>query len=119
MPRFFLFAFAFGLAASSFFPTLLLGIFSKKMSREGAIAGMICGIGFTLGYIIYFQFMGGTKEEHLFGISPEGIGAVGMLINFAVAFVVNLFSPPPPQEVQEMVENIHIPTGSMEVPGAH
>ncbi len=112
-------AFAFGLAASSFFPTLLLGIFSKKMSREGAIAGMICGIGFTLGYIIYFQFMGGTKEEHLFGISPEGIGAVGMLINFAVAFVVNLFSPPPPQEVQEMVENIHIPTGSMEVPGTH
>ncbi|MEO2021220.1 MAG: VC_2705 family sodium/solute symporter [Pirellulaceae bacterium] len=108
-------AFAFGLAASSFFPTLLLGIFSKKMSREGAIAGMICGIGFTLGYIIYFQFMGGTKEQHLFGISPEGIGTIGMLINFAVAFGVNLFSPPPPQEVQDMVENIHIPSGASEV----
>ncbi|MFP6619132.1 MAG: sodium:solute symporter family protein [Pirellulaceae bacterium] len=107
-------AFAFGLAASSFFPTLLLGIFSKKMSREGAIAGMICGIGFTLGYIIYFQFMGGTKEQHLFGISPEGIGTIGMLINFAVAFGVNLFSPPPPQEVQDMVENIHIPSGASE-----
>ena len=107
-------AFAFGLAASSFFPTLLLGIFSKKMSREGAIAGMICGIGFTLGYIIYFQFMGGTKEQHLLGISPEGIGTIGMLINFAVAFAVNLFSPPPPPEVQAMVENIHIPSGAGE-----
>ncbi len=107
-------AFAFGLAASSFFPTLLLGIFSKKMSREGAITGMICGIGFTLAYIIYFQFLGGTKEQHLLGISPEGIGTIGMLINFAVAFIVNLFSPPPPQDVQEMVENIHIPSGATE-----
>jgi cation/acetate symporter len=107
-------AFAFGLAASSFFPTLLLGIFWKKMSREGAIAGMICGIGFTLAYILYFQFLGGTKEQHLLGISPEGIGTIGMLINFAVAFIVNLFSPPPPQEVQEMVENIHIPSGATE-----
>ena len=105
-------AFAFGLAASSFFPTLLMGIFSKRMSREGAIAGMLCGICFTLGYIIYFQFMGGTPDQLLFGIVPEGIGFVGMLINFAVAFGVNIFSPPPPQEVQEMVESIHIPTGS-------
>ncbi len=112
-------AFAFGLAASSFFPTLLIGIFSKRMSREGAISGMLCGIFFTLGYIIYFQFMGGTEDQYLFGIVPEGIGFVGMLINFAVAFTVNLFSPPPPQHVQEMVESIHIPTGSMEVPGAH
>ena len=84
------------------------------MSREGAITGMICGIGFTLAYIIYFQFLGGTKEQHLLGISPEGIGTIGMLINFAVAFIVNLFSPPPPQEVQEMVENIHIPSGATE-----
>ncbi len=105
-------AFAFGLAASSFFPTLLLGIFSKRMSREGAISGMICGIGFTLGYIVYFQFMGGTKEQYLFGISPEGIGTLGMLINFATAFLVNIVSPPPPREVQEMVENIHIPSGA-------
>jgi cation/acetate symporter len=89
------------------------------MSREGAIAGMLCGIFFTLGYIIYFQFLGGTPDQLLFGIVPEGIGFVGMLINFAVAFIVNLFSPPPPQHVQEMVESIHIPTGSMEVPGAH
>jgi len=107
-------AFAFGLAASSFFPTLLIGIFSKRMSREGAISGMICGIGFTMGYIIYFQFLGGTKEQYLLGISPEGIGTVGMLVNFVVAFGVNTFSPAPPQEVQEMVENIHIPTGAGE-----
>ena len=107
-------AFAFGLAASSFFPTLLLGIFSKRMSREGAIAGMICGIGFTMGYIIYFQFFGGTKEQYLFGISPEGIGTLGMVINFATAFLVNTVSRPPPLEVQEMVENIHIPSGAGE-----
>ena len=105
-------AFAFGLAASSFFPTLLIGIFSRKMSREGAIAGMICGIGFTLSYIIYFQFMGGDAADYLFGISPEGIGAIGMLINFAVSFTVNAFSPDPPAEVQAMVENIHIPNDS-------
>jgi cation/acetate symporter len=110
-------AFAFGLAASSFFPTLLMGIFWKKLSREGAIAGMACGIGFTLGYIIYFQFMGGTEEQLFWGIIPQGIGFVGMLINFTVAFVVNLFSPPPPQHVQEMVESIHIPTGSADVAG--
>jgi cation/acetate symporter len=107
-------AFAFGLAASSFFPTLLLGIFAKRMSREGAIAGMICGIGFTMGYIIYFQFLGGTKEQYLFGISPEGIGTLGMVINFATAFLVNTVSPPPPLEVQKMVENIHIPSGAGE-----
>ena len=105
-------AFAFGLAASSFFPTLLIGIFSRKMSREGAIAGMICGIGFTLSYIIYFQFMGGDAADYLFGISPEGVGAIGMLINFAVSFTVNAFSPDPPAEVQAMVENIHIPNDS-------
>ena len=107
-------AFAFGLAASSFFPTLLLGIFSKKMSREGAIAGMVCGIGFTFGYIVYFQFLGGDASEYLLGISPEGIGTLGMLVNFAVALVVNSFSPEPPAEVQAMVERIHIPSGAGE-----
>lgn len=105
-------AFAFGLAASSFFPTLLIGIFSKRMSREGAIAGMISGISFTLGYIIYFQFLGGDSADYLLGISPEGIGTLGMLINFAVSFTVNLFSPAPPLEVQQMVEEIHIPSGA-------
>jgi cation/acetate symporter len=105
-------AFAFGLAASSFFPTLLMGIFSKRVNREGGIAGMFCGIAFTSGYIIYFQFLGG-KAEHLFlGITPEGIGFVGMFINFAVTFIVSAFTPRPPTDVQDMVENIHIPTGA-------
>ncbi|MEC8791381.1 MAG: VC_2705 family sodium/solute symporter, partial [Verrucomicrobiota bacterium] len=103
-------AFAFGLAASSFFPTLILGIFSKKMNREGAIAGMICGIVFTFSYIVYFQFLSESKD-YWFGISPEGIGFLGMLINFAVAFTVRSFTQAPPREVQEMVEDIRIPKG--------
>lgn len=107
-------AFAFGLAASSFFPTILMGIFSKKVNREGAIAGMICGITFTFAYIVYFQFFGGTKDQYLFGISPEGIGFIGMFINFIVAFVVTRFTPPVPKEIEEMVENIRIPTGAGE-----
>lgn len=107
-------AFAFGLAASSFFPTLLMGIFSKRMNREGAIAGMLSGILFTFGYITYFQFLDGTPDQYLFGITPEGIGFVGMLINFVVAFVVSAFTPAPPQEVQAMVATIHIPSGSGE-----
>jgi cation/acetate symporter len=102
-------AFAFGLAASSFFPTLLMGIFSKRVNKEGAISGMLAGISFTFGYIVYFQFLGGRAENHLFGISPEGIGCVGMLLNFAVAFTVSAFTPPPPEEVQRMVESIRLP----------
>jgi cation/acetate symporter len=105
-------AFAFGLAASSFFPTLLMGIFSKRMNRAGAISGMLSGILFTFGYITYFQFLDGTPDQYFLGITPEGIGFVGMLINFAVAFVVSSFTPEPPQEVQDMVEQIHIPSGA-------
>ncbi len=105
-------AFAFGLAASSFFPTLVMGIFSKRMNRAGAIAGMLSGILFTFGYITYFQFLGGTPDQYLLGITPEGIGFVGMLINFVVAFAVSSFTPAPPEHVVEMVENIHIPTGA-------
>ncbi|MGC6423674.1 MAG: sodium:solute symporter family protein [Lentimonas sp.] len=105
-------AFAFGLAASSFFPTLLIGIFSKRVNREGAVTGMVCGIVFTSGYIVYFQFLGGTEDQYLFGITPEGIGFVGMLINFVVTFAVSAFTPAPPQKVQDMVENIHIPKGA-------
>jgi cation/acetate symporter len=106
-------AFAFGLAASSFFPTLIMGIFSKRVNKEGAIAGMICGIGFTLSYIVYFQFLTESKS-YWFGISPEGIGFLGMAINFAVAFFVSSFTPPPPQEIQDMVEDIRIPKGAGE-----
>ena len=112
-------AFAFGLAASSFFPTLLMGIFSRRMNREGAIAGMISGIAFTLGYIIYFQFLGGTKDQYLLGISPEGIGFVGMLINFVVAFGVRAFTKAPPQEVRELIDNVRYPGGKKSKPVDH
>ncbi len=104
-------AFAFGLAASSFFPTLIMGIFSKRVNKEGAIAGMVCGIGFTLSYIVYFQFLTESKS-YWFGISPEGIGFLGMAINFAVAFLVSSFTPAPPKEIQDMVEDIRIPKGA-------
>ncbi len=107
-------AFAFGLAASSFFPTLLLGIFSKRVNRAGGISGMIAGILFTLSYIVYFQFLGGTKEQYLFGISPEGIGTIGMLINFIVTGIVTVLTPAPPQEVQDMVAEIRLPHGAGE-----
>jgi cation/acetate symporter len=101
-------AFAFGLAASSFFPTILMGIFSKRMNKQGAIAGMITGIAVTLSYIVYFQFIA-YEKNYLFGISPEGIGFVGMLVNFAVANLVSMVTPPPPQEIIDMVEEIRIP----------
>ncbi|MFT4549300.1 MAG: cation/acetate symporter [Verrucomicrobiales bacterium] len=122
-------AFAFGLAASSFFPTLLIGIFSKTIGKTAGMAGMIVGISFTMGYIIYFQFMGGTPSQYLFaqvdaagtitrdGITPEGIGFVGMLLNFAVTLTLGLFTQKAPQEVQDMVESIHVPTGSGDASG--
>lgn len=105
-------AFAFGLAASSFFPVIVLGIFSKRMNRAGAIAGMICGMSFTTAYIIYFKFINpeaNTAAHWLWGISPEGIGGVGMLLNFGVALIVSSFTSPPPTVVQDMVEEIRIP----------
>ncbi len=106
-------AFAFGLAAASFFPVLLLGIFYKRMNKEGAISGMIVGLGFTFAYIVYFKFISpesNNASHWLFGISPEGIGTLGMLLNFAISLVVCRFTPPPPIEVQEMVESIRIPS---------
>ncbi len=105
-------AFAFGLAASSFFPAILLGIFWKRANREGAISGMVLGLLFTSVYIIYFKFLGGTSEQYFLGISPEGIGTVGMLINMAVTVGVSLATEPPPDDVQQMVENIRLPTGA-------
>jgi len=102
-------AFAFGLAASSFFPTLVMGIFSRRMNKEGAIAGMVAGITFTLGYIIYFQFMGGTKDQYFFGISPEGIGFLGMFVNFIVAAVVASLTPQPPKEIRELIDRVRTP----------
>jgi cation/acetate symporter len=105
-------AFAFGLAAASFFPTILMGIFYKRMNREGAIAGMLVGLVFTFSYIVYFVFMGGDKADYLWGIAPTGIGTIGMIFNFIVALIVSSMTPPPPQHIQELVENIRIPRGS-------
>ena len=112
-------AFAFGLAAASFFPAIIMGIFSKTMNREGAIAGMVTGIGFTAAYIIFFKFVSpelNSPENWFLGISPEGIGLVGMIINFVVAATVLKFTQPTPVEIQEMVEGIRNPKGSA---GAH
>lgn len=108
-------ALAFGLAASSFFPAIILGIFDKRMNKEGAIAGMIVGILFTTAYIIYFkpQLGGpGTPDGYWFGIKPEGIGTLGMLINLVVSVVVSRMTEAPPQDVQDMVEDIRIPRGA-------
>ena len=107
-------AFAFGLAAASFFPAIVLGIFSKRMNRQGAISGMIVGLVFTAGYIVYFKFLRpelNSAAHWLFGISPEGIGTLGMLLNFSVALVVSALTPPPPQKVQDLVEEIRLPGG--------
>ncbi len=113
-------AFAFGLAASSFFPAIILGIFSKRTTREGAILGMIAGITFTASYIIYFKFVRpdlNTADSWWFGISPEGIGTVGMLINFAISVTVSRFTPEPPPHVKDLVERIRVPSGAGEAHG--
>jgi len=105
-------AFAFGLASASFFPAIILGIFYKRMNKEGAISGMLVGITFTAAYIIYFTFINpaaDNAEGWLLGISPEGVGALGTLLNFLVAFVVCYLTAEPPQEVQAMVEDIRVP----------
>lgn len=115
-------AFAFGLAASSFFPLIIMGVFFKKMNREGAVSGMIVGMVFTASYIFYFKLMNpelNIEENWLFGISPEGIGTVGAALNFLVAIIVCSFTPPPPEEVQEMVERIRIPNAAGASKGGH
>ncbi|MEM9533475.1 MAG: sodium:solute symporter family protein [Pseudomonadota bacterium] len=111
-------AFAFGLAAASLFPVILMGIFSRRINKEGAIAGMLTGLIFTAGYIIYFKgvFIDpigiNSKEHWLLGISPEGIGSVGMALNFLVATVVSRFTAAPPEQVQQLVEDIRVPRGA-------
>jgi len=122
-------ALAFGLAASSFFPCIMLGIFSKRANREGIVVGMITGIVFTGIYIAMFKFSwangllsaitswepGVDKSDYwLFGISPEGIGSVGMVINFVVAIVISMFTKAPPQEIQDLIEDIRVPKGAGE-----
>jgi cation/acetate symporter len=108
-------AFAFGLAASSFFPVIILGIFSKRTTREGAILGMIAGISFTAAYIVYFKFLHpelNTADHWWFGISPEGIGTLGMLLNFTLTWSISRFTPPPPPQVQVLVDLIRVPRGA-------
>jgi len=105
-------ALAFGLAASSFFPAIILGIFDKKMNKEGALSGMIIGIVFTTIYIFYFkpQLGGpGLPENYLFGISPEGIGTIGMIINFIVSLIVSRITRPTPNKIKDLVESIRYP----------
>ena len=110
-------AFAFGLAASSFFPAIILGIFSKRTTREGAILGMVSGITFTAAYIVYFNFVNpaaNSAENWWFGISPEGIGTLGMLLNFTVTMVISRMTPEPPAQVQALVDSIRVPRGAEE-----
>jgi len=104
-------AFAFGLAASSFFPILVLGVFSTRVNKQGAIAGMATGFLFTAVYISWFKFFAAESNADvwLFGISPEGIGTVGMLINFAVTIVVSRLTPPPPPELEQLVLEMRLP----------
>lgn len=105
-------AFAFGLAAASFFPAIIMGIFWKRMNNIGAISGMIVGITFTAGYIIFFKFIRpdlNVPAHWFFGISPEGIGTLGMALNLLVSVPVSLLTAPPPTEVQELVDNIRSP----------
>ncbi len=115
-------AFAFGLAAASFFPAIFLGIFSKRVNRAGAVTGMIIGLVFTMAYIVlctadkvlplFFEQPILAKEDWLLGISPQGIGTVGMAINFIVTLTISSITPPPPAEVIELIESVRIPNGS-------
>lgn len=114
-------ALAFGLAAASLFPAIILGIFDKKMNKEGAISGMVIGLLLMLFYMLKFKFglfdggkdaVAGLKSSWWFGISPEGFGTIAMVVNFATAFIVKSFTSEPPSDVQDIVENIRIPSGA-------
>ncbi len=114
-------ALAFGLAASSIFPVLMMGIFSKRMNKEGAIAGMIAGLGVTLLYVFQHKgimfiastsFLGGLEENWFLGIEPNAFGAIGALVNFAVAFAVSKVTAAPPEHIQHLVEDIRVPAGA-------
>jgi len=114
-------ALAFGLAASSIFPALMMGIFSQRMNKEGAIAGMVSGLGVTLLYVfqhkgIMFipgtEYLGGMPENWFFGIEPNAFGAVGAIVNFAVAFAVSRVTAAPPEHIQHLVEDIRVPGGA-------
>ena len=119
-------ALAFGLAAASFFPAIVLGIFDKRMNKEGAIAGMIIGLSLMVFYMLKFKFgvfdggkeaVAGLKSSWWFGISPEGFGTIAMFVNFIFSVIISRMTPAPPVEVQEIVENIRIPSGAGEASG--
>lgn len=113
-------AFAFGLAAASFFPAIILGIFYKRMNSYGAVSGMIVGLLFTFAYILYFKFINpesNTPDNWWFGVSPEGIGTLGMIFNFITSLIVSSFTPAPPKDVQELVEDIRFPRGAGKATG--
>ena len=122
-------ALAFGIAASSLFPAIMMGIFSKKMNKEGAIAGMLAGLFITLFYVFAHKgifFIKGTDflpmiggANSFFGITPEAFGAIGALVNFAVAFIVDKMTKEPPEHIQAMVEAVRVPRGAKVVDGAH
>ena len=105
-------ALAFGLAAASFFPAIVMGIFYKQMNKEGAIAGMLAGISLMIFYMLKFKFSffgGGSIEDYWFGISPEGFGSVAMIVNFIISYIVMKFTLPPPKKIKDIVDNIRIP----------
>ena len=102
-------AFAFGLAAASLFPIIFLGIFWKRMNKEGAIASMLTGLITTFGYIYYFKFGGGTPDQWLFGVSPEGIGFIFMFLSAGVGAAVALATKAPPRDIQDLVDDIRVP----------
>lgn len=122
-------ALAFGIAASSLFPALMMGIFYKKMNKEGATAGMICGLTVTLFYVFAHKgifFIQGTSYAHLiggenffFGLTPEAFGAIGAAINFIAAFIVNKMTKEPPEYIQALVEGVRLPRGASKIEGAH
>ena len=108
-------AFAFGMAAASLFPAIMLGIFSKRVNRQGAIAGMLVGLAATVSYIVYFNFVApelNSAKHWIFGISPTGFGTVGALLNIAVTLGVSRMTAPPPAEIQDLVDDIRIPAGA-------
>jgi cation/acetate symporter len=118
-------ALAFGLAASSIFPALMMGIFSQRVNREGAIAGMVAGISVTLFYVFQHKgvmfiadwtYLDGLQDNWFFGIEPNAFGVVGALVNFAVALSISRFSEPPPAEIQALVEDIRVPRSAQVTP---
>ena len=105
-------AFAFGLAAATLFPAICMGIFSKRINKQGAITGMLVGLIFTLSYIIYFKFLFpemNSSEYWFLGISPEGIGFIGMLLNLFISFLISFSTAPPPNDIIEMIDEIRQP----------